>query len=125
MNRWTERGDGEFTRALRDGRQAKVLGREMLIRAAVGGEMVDDVFFSARDAMTAIDRWDSGAEPLTFHPIDKLWVDGGPSRYSRKSDAITLTVTKEACGNWKFDREPRRCFDSAAAARRYADERYK
>lgn len=125
MIRWTERGDDEFTRVLRDGRLAKVLGRHLLIRVAVGGEMVDDVYFSAREAMEAIDRWDSGVEPLTLHPIDKLWVDEGPSRYSRRSDTITLTVTKEACESWKFNREPSRCFDSAEAARRHADQRYR
>jgi len=35
MNRWTERGDGEFTRTLRDGRKAKVFEQALLIRAAV------------------------------------------------------------------------------------------
>ncbi|WP_298198563.1 hypothetical protein [Novosphingobium sp.] len=124
MNRWAERGDGEFTRTLRDGREAKVLNRELLIRAAVDGQMVDDVFFSAREAMEAIDSWDAGEEPLTFHQIDKLWVCNTKSRYSRKSGAITLTVSKEACGSWKLDREARRCFDSAESARRYADEHY-
>lgn len=124
MNRWHERGDGEFTRVLKDGRVAMVLGRELLIRCAVDGQMVDDLFFSAREAMEAIDRWDAGHESLTFHPIDQLWAANERGGYSRKSRFISLTVSKAACGSWKFDREARQCFDSAKSARRYADERY-
>lgn len=124
MQRWTERGDGEFTRTLRDGREAKVFGQQLIIRAAVDGQMVDDLFFTIREAMQVIDSWDVGKEPLTFHPTDKHWVTDAKGRYSRKSGAITLTVSKAACGSWKFDRETRRCFDSAEAARRHADERY-
>jgi len=124
MTRWTERGDGELTRTLRDGREAKVFEQGLMIRIAVDGQMVDDVFFDEREAMLATDKWEAGKEPLTFHPIDKFWRTDTQDRYTRKSGTITLTVSKAACGSWKLDRDARRCFDTAQAARRYADERY-
>lgn len=124
MNRWTELGDGEFTRILRDGREAKVFLQGLLMRSSVDGQMVDNVFFDAREAMLAIDKWEAGDEPLTFHPTDKRWVTGAMGGYCRESRWITLTVTKEACGSWKISQDASRCFDTAEAARRHADERF-
>jgi len=86
--------------------------------------MVDDLFFTTRHAMELIDMWEAGEEPLTFHPIDKHWLTDAIGRYTRKSGPITLIVSMALCGSWKFDREAWRCFDTAEAARRHADERF-
>ena len=60
MSNWKENGDGEYTSFLFDGRLVSVFERDILWRATVNDQMVDDVFFSHLDAIETIEAWDRG-----------------------------------------------------------------
>lgn len=123
MANWKEPGDGEYTRTLDDGAVAKVFEQPLMWRVAVDDRMVDDIFFDAREAMQAIDAWEVGSSDLTFHPIERRWFGDDRKGYSRSSQSGELKVTQSSCGSWKINRVRERCFNSAATAQRYADER--
>ena len=123
MNNWKEPGDGEYTRILNDGSVAKVFEQPLMWRAAIDDRMVDDIFFDARDAMQTVDKWEAGHGDLTFHPVERRWMDDGHKGYTRKSEHGELKVTQLSCGNWKINQVRERCFQDRNSACRHADER--
>lgn len=123
MDSWRERGDGEFTRMLDDGRVVKVFDG-VLWRVTVDDLMVDNVFFDVVEAMRTVDEWLAGNKVLTFHPTERRWLGSQNEGYSRNSSFGPLSVMRNQCGNWKINKVTDRCFSDALAARRYADERW-
>ena len=75
MTNWKEPGDGEYTRILDDGAVAKVFEQTLFWRGAVDDRMADNIYFDAREAMEAVDAWETGGGKLTFHPDPQ---NGGP-----------------------------------------------
>ncbi len=123
MSNWKENGNGEYTSFLFDGRLVSVFERDILWRATVNDQMVDDVFFSHLDAIETIEAWDKGEEELTLHPFKKRWDRNEQDEYIRRSRSVDIVVSCAACGNWKISGVQGRCFDKPKDARMYADKR--
>ncbi len=123
MTNWKEPGDGEYTRILDDGGVAKVFEQTLFWRATVDDRMADNIYFDAREAMEAVNAWETGGGKLTFHPVDRRWLGDDRKGYYRSSQLGEDKVIQSLCGSWKIDRVPERCFREAKTAQRYADER--
>lgn len=116
-------GSPGYTRILDDGGVAKVFEQTLFWRATVDDRMADNIYFDAREAMEAVNAWETGGGKLTFHPVDRRWLGDDRKGYYRSSQLGEVKVIQSLCGSWKIDRVPERCFREAKTAQRYADER--